>query len=183
MNTLAANEAALLFADVLRENKALKSFGLRLCKNSENSEIASGTNRGVSVIASALEGNTGLTDLQIGCRRVEAGAASSIKSMLLNNKAIRNLKLQHNEISQESDYMAKLTGAIRQNTTLLYLDLSDNPSWLGDNEAAALADANQKNKSLRGLNLRHCKIKSAGVIALAKALEKNSSLVELDMSY
>lgn len=70
--------------------------------------------------------------------------------------------------------------AIRDNTIGERLDLSGQN--LGDDDAAALAEALQFNTSLHTINLKNNKIGPVGAEVLGKALKENSTVTTLDVS-
>jgi Ran GTPase-activating protein (RanGAP) involved in mRNA processing and transport len=100
-----------------------------------------------------------------------------------------------------------LVTALKHNTTLVDLDLSDNGiggatvvtmadslgsnrslttlrlsyNELGDGGASATADVVRRCKGLRTLFLRGNEIGDAGTVAMANAIKHNSSLIELDL--
>ena len=82
--------------------------------------------------------------------------------------------------SSDAVYLAK---ALEENDTthLQSLSLSDNP--IGLDSTSVFAGMLATNKSLTKLNMRCCCIQGEGAVCLAKAIEKNSTVRELDIGY
>ena len=77
--------------------------------------------------------------------------------------------------------LGALSLALRVNTSLTYLDLSEN--LIDDEGANSLSEALRVNTSLTSLVLRCNLIGEEGAIFLSEALRVNSSLTSLDLSY
>ena len=91
-----------------------------------------------------------------------------------------NWGCQEEYINNISDTGAvALAQALRDNSTLLWLDLSNNN--ISDGGAVALAQALHHNSTLNGLDLSNNNISDAGAVALAQALHHNSTLELLNL--
>ena len=78
-------------------------------------------------------------------------------------------------------HLVALAEALKQNTSLIQWDLSDN--HISDQGAADLAEALKRNTSLTQLDLPGNDISAQGAAALAEALKRNTSLTQLDLSH
>ncbi|XP_074621745.1 uncharacterized protein LOC141880193 [Acropora palmata] len=94
------------------------------------------------------------------------------------NSSLSSLDLSDNSISDEG--VNSLAQALRVNTSLSSLDLSSNS--IGDEGANSLAEALRVNKSLSSLDLSWNSIGAEGANSLAQALRVNKSLSSLNLS-
>jgi hypothetical protein len=92
--------------------------------------------------------------------------------MLMSNKMLDNINLQHNRIGEEG--VQSLATALKVNNTLKSIDLSEcRVSKIG---AKFLADALRENTSLVDISLSNNKIDDKGAQSLADSFRKNRSL-------
>ena len=94
------------------------------------------------------------------------------------NKTLKTLNLEYTCIDK---YGARLiANALKQNTTLLKLDLRKNFKF-GDEGAKEFADALVQNTTLTELCVGNNNICYEGATALAEALKTNTTLLKLDI--
>ncbi|CAF3953112.1 unnamed protein product [Adineta steineri] len=149
MKNLNANEAKLLM-ELLKNNKTVTSLDLSL------NWIG---NEGVQSVADALNNNTTLTEIKLGC-------------VLNNNKTLNTLKLCGCGFGPEG--VKHIADALRNNTTLTTLDLG--LCKLENEGVQYLSDALQNNTTLTSLYLKENEIKAEGIKILADALRHNKGL-------
>ncbi|KAL7323903.1 hypothetical protein PS15p_210493 [Mucor circinelloides] len=104
-----------------------------------------------------------------------------LAAVLRNNTSLLHLNLSNCQINHEG--LSLLSNALGDNRCLEELDLSMNP--LGhetDEGILALKDALTRNSCLQSLNLSETQLSSSTAIALAEALPENASLCRLDLS-
>jgi len=95
------------------------------------------------------------------------------------NKSIKQLNMSVASLCMdcEDDVMSFLSKAIKQNSTLVDLNISNN--CIGIKGATELANALSLNKSITKLDLDNNKIGNQGIHEIAKALSFNTTLTEL----
>ena len=77
-----------------------------------------------------------------------------------------------NEYGEGQEAMAKLSAALKGNSTLTHLNLSEN--FIKPRQAASLAAVVLENTTLTSLNLSHNKIETKGAKHMGLALAKNT---------
>ncbi|KAI8097900.1 uncharacterized protein B0P05DRAFT_522536 [Gilbertella persicaria] len=104
-----------------------------------------------------------------------------LASVLRDNTTLLHLNLSNSQISFEG--LSVLSNALSENKTLESLDLSRNPLNQGTDEGIlALKSALARNTCLQSLNLSDTQLDSSSAITLAEALPENKSLTRLDLS-
>ncbi|CAG8530551.1 26490_t:CDS:2, partial [Gigaspora margarita] len=124
--------------------------------------------------------NNNITGISLRSTKISSEMVTTLAQDLKSNKIkLRYLNLSRNEIS--SDAIGTLIEALEDNKTLKNLDLSDitGAGQIGQELTKSL----EKNKTLKTLNLSNCNIRNNVVNALEKALRTNNSLSDLDLSY
>ncbi|KAL0143139.1 hypothetical protein V8B55DRAFT_1474661 [Mucor lusitanicus] len=104
-----------------------------------------------------------------------------LAAVLRNNTSLLHLNLSNCQISHEG--LSLLSSALGDNHCLEELDLSMNPLGHDTDEGIlALKNALARNTCLQSLNLSETQLDSSTTIALAEALPENASLCRLDLS-
>ena len=132
-----------------------------------------------AVLATALETNTTLTNLNLSGNNLGPSGAESLATALKINTSLSNLIFSGNNLGPAG--AESLATALKTNTILTNLDFSGNN--VGPAGAESLATALKTNTSLTNLNLRRNNLGPAGAECLAKALEKNTILTNLNLSF
>ena len=134
---------------------------------------------GAESLSTALKTNTTLTHLDLSGNNIGPGGAESLATALKTNTTLTHLDLQGNNIGAGG--AVSLAAALKTNTTLTKLDLQGNS--IGPFDAESLATALKTNTTLTNLCLSYGNnIGPAGAESLAKALETNTTLTDLDLS-
>ncbi|XP_068744276.1 NLR family CARD domain-containing protein 3-like [Montipora capricornis] len=116
--------------------------------------------------------------LEIQTCDLSRGTVSALARALEINSTLTYLNLSDNEIGDSG--AGALAKAMERNSTLTFLDLCISGK-IGDSGAAALAKAMELNSSLTELHLGYNEIGDSGAGALAKAMERNSTLTKLSL--
>lgn len=152
------------FSRVLGGAKSLKTLSLR------HHNIGDG---GARLLAYNLNKASQLLCINLECNKIGIAGAEALASYLIIQ-------------AREQEKAAKPSSAIGDGRDkqppavgLQQLLLSYNP--LGDQGAAALADAIKVNRTLRTLTLKNGNVKDAGLMAIGKALEENNTLQALSL--
>ena len=132
-----------------------------------------------AVLATTLETNTTLTNLNLSGNNLGPSGAESLATALKTNTSLSNLNFSGNNLGPAG--AESLATALKTNTILTNLDFSGNN--VGPAGAESLATALKTNTSLTNLNLRRNNLGPAGAECLAKALEKNTILTNLNLSF
>ena len=132
-----------------------------------------------AVLASALEANTTLTDLNLRFNEIGPAGAESFAKGLTTNTTLTNLNLICNNFGSAG--AESLSTALKRNKTLTRLDFSRNE--IGPAGAESLAKALKTNKTLTILHLVGNNLGPAGAESLATALKTNKTLKILNMHY
>ena len=159
---------------------------------------------GIAHLASALRANTTMKVLDISNNHgIAANGAKSLGRALSVNSSLQELNISRTSIGDEG--VAHIANALQTNTTLKVLHakncyisckgakslgraLSINSSLemlnisIGDEGVAHIANALQRNTTMKVLDVANCGISDKGAESLARALSVNSSLEELDIS-
>jgi len=108
-------------------------------------------------------------------------SALDILCLMLNvPEAIKELRFSSECIAQEG--IIKLASALKSNTTLTFLDLSDN-NFGEDEVLIAIANLLKHNVTLRQLILRSNQIDNDGAQTLSKAFPQNTTLTALSLEW
>ena len=132
---------------------------------------------GAESLATALKTNTSLSNLNFSGNNLGPAGAESLATALKTNTTLTNLNMSVNNLGPGG--AESLATVLKTNTTLTNLDLSGNN--LGPADAESLATALQKNKTLTNLNLSVNNLGPAGAESLAKALKTNTTLRNLGL--
>ena len=149
---------------------------------------------GIEALASALAGNSVLTNLSVahnpmngeGAQQLAAAALGSKSLEVLSQVPIKELRADTlTEVNLTIKGLGPTEGIvlaelIKGSRKLNKLNLSGN--MFGDEGAIALCEALKSNKTLKELQLRSCDIGAEGGKALASALSVNRVLTTLDLS-
>jgi hypothetical protein len=134
-----------------------------------------------------LKGNE--TELNLGLNRLGAGCAVLLSNELENNKTVLKLDLSHNSIcnGRVLEGIAALAQALKKNTTLQDLNVSDN--CMGSANCATLAEAiNSATNSVTCLNVSANELGAQGAAHFDDALDSHFTqaggrvLASLDIS-
>ena len=173
-------EGAYFLSEALKVNTSLATMHL-----SHNHIGAYGAYH----LSQALRVNTSLTTLHLSNTFISSKIVSYL-GMRLNrgdtvdspwNPQARGTNTSYAPLdSSIAEGASSLAQALRENTSLTTLDLSDNN--IRDSGASCLAQALRVNASLTTLNLRDNSIAEEGIHSLSQALVVNKSLATLDLT-
>jgi hypothetical protein len=173
-NELGGMESAEIFRDILRSNKTMTT--LDLSGNSFGSMTGAAER-----IADGLGGNSTLLKINLSsCRLRDDGIYVLAQTLGSRNTTLQKLTLHNNSIT--STGVGVLLEAMEQNSHhITDLDLGFN--HIGNEGASLLARSLGRNAlpNLTRLSLSYCRICDDGFIELVSALEKNTSLLQLDL--
>jgi Ran GTPase-activating protein (RanGAP) involved in mRNA processing and transport len=181
--------AALL--EVLKENHYVSSLNVDRTRIGEamanDLKIACAVNTQPQALKKVIprlrEGDASLVDLDLsifdGHRYFNDSSVAILCHELMGNETVRSLNLSSNQFGAPG---ARSLGELlsQPGCPIVELDLSGNK--IGAEGAKVLADAFEKNDSLRVVDLRGTGIGNAGIVALAKALETNNSIQMIHVS-
>ncbi|XP_048051929.1 NACHT, LRR and PYD domains-containing protein 12-like isoform X2 [Megalobrama amblycephala] len=194
------SEGCAALTSVLRSNSHLKELGL-----SQN-KIGG---RGLTLLSDGLkDSHCKLENLWLYDCDITAESCAALASALRSNSHLREINLSENKIRDEgvmllsdglkdphcklenlmlwgcnitAEVCDALTSALRSNSHLRELDLSENK--IGDEGLTLLSDGlKDPHCKLENLWLSQCNITAEGCAALTSALRSNSHLRELDLS-
>jgi Ran GTPase-activating protein (RanGAP) involved in mRNA processing and transport len=163
--------ATVLARLLLRNNSApaLRFLNLECC------EI---TDFGTNVIASALETNSTLHNLNLNENDFGLAGAAALAHVLRTNSCLQELALSQNFLTDAC--IEPFADALCENSTLRILNLALND--ITDHGAGRIAGALQHNSTLQDLDLSSNGIRNNGAAALSRALLNASGLCKLKMS-
>jgi Ran GTPase-activating protein (RanGAP) involved in mRNA processing and transport len=173
-NNLSDMESARLLRDIIRYNKTITTLDL------------SGNNFGETVgavdcIAEGLGSNSTLLKIDLSsCRLRDAGVSTLAQTLGSRNTTLQKLTLGGNMITSAGVGVLVETMEQHNSHHITDLDIQSNP--IGNEGASLLARSlgNNALPNLTSLSLCDCCIRDDGFIALASALEQNTSLLHLD---
>jgi Ran GTPase-activating protein (RanGAP) involved in mRNA processing and transport len=141
------------------------------------------------IIASEIH-NSGLIHLSIGCNRLTDIGAKFISDALLNPEC-KLISLEMASAAIGPIGASYIASALKINKSLITLnigflkstnDLKEIPNIFGSNGAISFADALEYNTTLRHLDLTYTGIQQAGIERIAKSLfDKNRTLVYINI--
>jgi hypothetical protein len=172
-NRLNDMASAGILREILRSNKTITTLDL-----SENNfrRIAGA----IDCIAEGLGSNSTLLKIDLSsCVLGHAGVSTLARSLGSRNTTLHKLSLKNNRIT--STGVGVLLETMEQRSLVTDLDLENNTIR---NEGASLlarALGNNALPNLTRLSLSYCGIGDDGFIALASALEQNTSLLQLNL--
>ena len=157
--------------EILRHSNCFKTLNISYCSVDD---------QGVKSLASALEMNSSLEELNLR----ENVAVTDIGHMTLGeslkrNRALKRLDVSHCGIGDQG--VKSLASALEMNGSLEELNLSWNGAGTGIG-LMALGESLKRNRGLKTLNISRCGIDDQGMKSLASVLEMNGSLEELNLS-
>ena len=164
-NGYLSSEATSELARGLQENTTLKSLNLY------NNSIG---DSGAEAIAEALINNPSLTHLYLSMNDISDQGVEKITDLLIANPNIIELDLSLNYIELKEN--EKFTDFIRTSTSLTFLDLSGNPIY---ESLEGVVDVFAENRSITHLKLIY---HSKSLKAVSKIIEKNKSLISIDLA-
>ncbi|KAG1955946.1 NACHT, LRR and PYD domains-containing protein 12-like [Pimephales promelas] len=137
------------------------------------------TAEGCAALTSALRSNSHLRELDLTGNIIGGKGVALLSDGLKDPHCkLEKLRLRYCKITAEG--CAALTSALRSNSHLRELDLSEN--IIGGKGVALLSDGlKDPHCKLEKLGLRYCEITDEGCAALTSALRSNSHLRELDL--
>ncbi|XP_078528339.1 NACHT, LRR and PYD domains-containing protein 12-like [Lissotriton helveticus] len=143
-------------------------------------ELCSLTGSCCKDLASVLETNTFLTELDLKCNELrDAGVKKLCEGLKHPNCKLQTLRLECCFFS--SSCCKDLASVLKTNSSLTELELSYN--HLRDSGVKTLCEGlNHPNCKLQTLRLEHCSLTGSCCGDLASVLETNSSLTELELS-
>ncbi|XP_051763893.1 NACHT, LRR and PYD domains-containing protein 12-like isoform X27 [Ctenopharyngodon idella] len=138
------------------------------------------TDEGCAALASALRSNSHLRELNLSGNIIGDGGLTLLSDGLKDPHCkLEKLRLEDCNITAEG--CAALASALRSNSHLRELDLTDN--IIGGGGLTLLSDGlKDPHCKLEKLRLEDCNITAEGCAALASALRSNSHLRELDLT-
>jgi len=162
------SEKAKVLAEALKTNRTMTTLEI------EDDNIG---DEGAKAFAEALKTNNILMTLNLAGNKIGVEGAKAFAEALKNNNKLMTLNLGNNTIGDEG-----ATALVNTKLTELYL-YNNHISLEG---AIALAEALEENKFLRTLNISGNNQMgfslNVGIKAFAKALTKNTTLTELNLS-
>jgi Ran GTPase-activating protein (RanGAP) involved in mRNA processing and transport len=123
---------------------------------------------------------TGAWKFDLGMNNIGKEGAASISSVLQSSGVMNSLLLTGNPIGAGG--LQSLAEALITNTSLVELNLFGCSLEKTDENGPIVTEMLQRNKTLRKLDLMHTKISDAGIVYIAKGLEKNTALKCLKMT-
>ena len=173
------------FEEVLNDCQRKMLVKLAECIPLDNFVVYVKSSRSLLAFSEYLSGSSTLTKLQLFDSFFDYSnrGLNALAQALHTNCVLTHLDLGCNDIRDE--IAVALSKALESNTTLSYLNLSNDPDWceqISPSGASALARALLKNSTLKCLVLGSNFIRDSGARAFADALQKNSSLTQLDVS-
>ncbi len=159
----------LLFETLTSNSPAIK------CLNCERRNLDSET---MGAIMNCLLTNTVVTELKIA-RNVSFWSEQpddfgmALAAVLKGNKSITKVDIKNNDIHEEA--IAALMDALKTNTTVTWLDMSDN---FCRGKGEAIAEMIKANKTITYLNLNVTQLTDEDSQAVLAALESNKTIKE-----
>ena len=138
--------------------------------------------RGGAALAAFLQGNTTLTELDVGSNYLQEAGGLALAAALRGNTTLTKLDLRRNVMGDRVG--TEFARLLRANSTLRCLNLSFNR--LGATAVVEFAwalglGAGRANATLTSLDLSGNELRGGGAMALAGALRENTTLTELDL--
>jgi hypothetical protein len=139
-------------------------------------------------VARVLQQNTSLLSLDVSRNQLGDEAGVHLAEMLRTNRRMFKLEAEQNNFGPAT--CRAFGEALNVNNTLTFLSLEGNPMSFSDESDGrendftgieAVSDMLEANTSLTSLNLFNCTLLLEGGRALAKGIQKNSSLIVLDV--
>ncbi|XP_065882868.1 uncharacterized protein [Dysidea avara] len=128
-------------------------------------------------ISKALQHNSILLKLIVVSGNITSESADSIASVLSHNTQLQELNLDGNLLKSKG--IKIVMKALKHTTTLAKLSLQDNHCT--EDTAHDIADVISHNTGLQELNLQGNDLQTNGIMVIAKALQKLSTLIKVDI--
>ena len=165
------SDGVVHIAEILRHSNCFKTLHISECHLDD---------QGVKSLASALEMNGSLEELNLSWNRAVTGIGfMALGESLKRNRGLKTLNISYCGIDDQG--MKSLASALEMNGSLEELNLSWNRAVTGIG-FMALGESLKRNRGLKTLNISRCGIDDQGMMSLASALEMNGSLEELNLS-
>ena len=132
--------------------------------------------KGMQTISQSLRKLSSLQVLRIDDNQITKSAANDIASVILSNRCLKELYLDENDLQ---DGIIEIANALKNTTAIQTLVLSDNN--ISENVADALADALKSMFSLKAFAAMNNKLKTKGIVTVAKSLSCLSQLTLLNI--
>ena len=163
------DKGASAIAKAIQVNTTLQRLNISHNKLSDDSAIA---------FSECLKTNTTLIELDMSWNDITDKGASAIAKAIQVNTTLQRLNISCNELSDDS--AIAFSECLKTNTTLIELYMSGNN--ITDKGASAIAKAIQVNTTLQRLNISYNRLSDDSAIAFSECLKTNTTLIELDMS-
>ncbi|XP_029923613.1 NACHT, LRR and PYD domains-containing protein 12-like, partial [Myripristis murdjan] len=172
-NDLQDSGVEMLFVELESPHCKLEALRLRYCGLSGSS---------CASLASALKSNPHLTELDLSENDLLLDSGVELLSAGLEspNCRLKTLRLRHCSLTKSS--CASLASALKSNSHLTELDLSENDLLLDSGVKLLSAGLESPNCRLKTLRLSWCRLSKSSCAPLASALKSNPHLTELDLS-
>jgi Ran GTPase-activating protein (RanGAP) involved in mRNA processing and transport len=170
-------KSAEILATILRRNKTLT----KLVMYGSRFGGASAAPTFIRCIADGLSSNTSLQEFVLAnCQLGDEGVNLLAQGLSSRNKSLQKLDLGNNGISSVG-IRALVDAIMERDSRLTEIDLSENA--IGSEGATFLADALGSNAvpHLTRLRLRWCNFGDDGLVEFVSALERNQTMLELDL--
>jgi Ran GTPase-activating protein (RanGAP) involved in mRNA processing and transport len=170
-------QSAEILGTIIRRNKTMTKlvmYGSRFGGPSAAPTV-------IRCIADGLSSNTSLQEFVLGnCQLGDEGVSLLAQGLGSRNSSLQKLDLGNNGISSIG-IRALLDAIVERDSRIADIDLSENA--IGSEGASFLADALGRNvvPHLTRLCLRWCNFGDDGLIEFVSALERNQTMVELDL--
>jgi Ran GTPase-activating protein (RanGAP) involved in mRNA processing and transport len=152
----------------------LKNNNIRVV-NFSNNKIG---DKGAKCISEALLNNPNIENVDLGYNKIGDDGAKYISKIFLGTNNIKKIKLGYNEIGNKgAKYISE---ALLNNPNIENVDLGYNK--IGDDGAKYISEALLRiHNIIEYVNLGHNEIGDEGVKYISRALEKNCSVVHIDL--
>eukprot|EP00731_Ephydatia_muelleri_P007494 Em0003g1742a len=154
---------------MLRENEVLTSLLLEDCGLGPE---------GLCEMCNAVGMNTTLTSLHLSGNEFDDQSIACLGTMLREKKMLTTLGLNHCGLGPEG--LCEVCNAVRMNTTLTYIDLSENR--FDDKSITCLGTMLRENKMLTTLGLNRCGLGPEGLCEVCNAVRMNNTLTYINLS-
>lgn len=135
---------------------------------------------GCAALAAFLESHDTFAELDLHGNNVTGVGIRYLTRYLVRTTALKELSLEWNSVGLSAQGMEELCAALAENTSIASVNLQNNK--ISEVSSAPLANLIRSTKTLQKLDLRWNEIGNDGIQALIPALERNQSLVELEIA-
>jgi len=188
-----SDTAANKLAIALKNNVRLEFLNLSHCHLQEV---------GMNSITHALSSNTSLKSLSLAYHTIEKQAAKNLSYLVMTNVSLHDLNLSHCTFGDEAYDIITNVLQVNQHLTLKIhnckhelkniavsfknsiplRDVNLENITIASKTASRIAQTLKSGSTLASLNLGHCNLKTAGILAITDALSKITSLKSLNLS-